>query len=48
MIHIKTEKEIDILRACADLVGRTLAAVARYIRPGVTTAELDAIPFNAR
>ncbi len=43
MIHIKTEKEIDILRQCAELVGRTLATVARYIRPGVTTAELDAI-----
>ncbi|BBM72028.1 type I methionyl aminopeptidase [Rhodothermus marinus] len=43
MIHIKTEKEIDILRQCAELVGRTLGEVARYIRPGVTTAELDAI-----
>ncbi len=43
MLHIKTEKEIDILRQCAELVSRTLATVARYIRPGVTTAELDAI-----
>ncbi|ARA91806.1 MAG: type I methionyl aminopeptidase [Bacteroidetes bacterium] len=43
MVHIKSEREIDRLRASADLVGRALGEVARHIRPGVTTAELDAI-----
>lgn len=43
MIHLKSQREIDRMRDSADLVGRTLAEVARYIRPGVTTAELDAV-----
>lgn len=41
MVHLKSQREIDLLRASADLVGRTLAEVARTIRPGVTTLELD-------
>lgn len=43
MVHIKTEREIECLRASADLVGRTLGEVARRIGPGVTTLELDAL-----
>lgn len=43
MVHLKSEREIDALRRSADLVGRTLAEVARRIAPGVTTAELDAV-----
>lgn len=43
MIHLKSQREIDRMRDSADLVGRTLAEVARYVRPGVTTAELDAV-----
>ena len=43
MIHLKSQREIDRMRESADLVGRTLAEVARHIRPGVTTAELDAV-----
>jgi methionyl aminopeptidase len=43
MIHIKTHTELDKLRASADLVSRTLAEVARHLKPGVTTGELDAI-----
>ena len=43
MIHIKTNSEIAKLRSSAELVSRTLAEVARHLRPGVTTAELDAI-----
>ncbi len=38
---LKTEKEIDVLRYCADIVSRALAEVARYVEPGVTTAQLD-------
>lgn len=43
MIHLKSQREIDRLRMSADLVGRTLAEVAKRIEPGVTTAELDAV-----
>ncbi len=43
MVHLKSDRELVALRASADLVGRTLAEVARHIRPGVTTRELDAI-----
>ena len=43
MIHLKSDKEIERLRASADLVGRTLGEVATHIAPGVTTARLDAI-----
>ncbi len=43
MVHIKTDEEIALIRLSSLLVGKTLAEVARYIRPGVTTLELDAI-----
>jgi methionyl aminopeptidase len=42
-IHIKSEEEIELMRESALLVGRTLAAVAESIRPGMTTLALDAI-----
>jgi methionyl aminopeptidase len=41
MVHHKNAREIESLRAAADLVGRTLAEVARHIQVGVTTNELD-------
>lgn len=41
MIHYKTEQEIELMRESALLVGKTIAEVAKRIRPGVTTAELD-------
>lgn len=43
MIYIKTDEEIELLRESALLVGKTLAEVARNIKPGVTTKELDTI-----
>ena len=43
MIHLKNEREIEGLRASADLVGRTLGAVAPAVVPGVSTMELDQI-----
>jgi len=43
MVHLKSEQEIERLRASADLVGRTLGEVARHVRPGVTTMSLDRI-----
>jgi methionyl aminopeptidase len=43
MIKLKSAEEIERLRDSADLVGRTLAEVAKLIRPGVTTGTLDAV-----
>lgn len=43
MIFLKTEDEIELLREANLLVGKTLAEVAKLIKPGVTTAELDRV-----
>lgn len=43
MIAIKSEREIERIRAACELVGRTLAEVAQRIVPGVRTRDLDAI-----
>ncbi|MFB6232521.1 MAG: type I methionyl aminopeptidase [Salinibacter sp.] len=43
MVHLKSQREIGRLRESADLVGRTLAEVARHIERGTTLQELDAI-----
>lgn len=43
MIFLKTEDEIELLRQSNLLVGKTLAEVAKLIKPGVTTAELDKV-----
>jgi len=41
MIFLKTEDEIELMRAANLLVAATLAEVGKAIRPGVTTAQLD-------
>ena len=43
MIPLKTDEEIEIQRQSSLLVGKTLAEVAKHIRPGVTTRELDKV-----
>ncbi len=43
MLRGKSSEEIEILRQCSLLVGKTLGEVATHIRPGVTTLELDKI-----
>lgn len=43
MIYYKTKDEIEILRQSSLLVGKTLAEVAKLIKPGVTTEKLDKI-----
>lgn len=42
-IFLKTEEEIQLMRAANQLVGRTLAELFPYIRPGVTTKALDRV-----
>lgn len=41
MIYLKTDDEIELLRKANLLVSSTLAEIAKYIRPGVTTRQLD-------
>ncbi len=41
MIHYKTKDDIEAMRVSALLVGRTIAELAKQIRPGVTTSHLD-------
>lgn len=46
MIFLKTDEEVELLRASNDLLGRTYAEVAKAIQPGVTTAQLDKIAYE--
>ena len=43
MIFLKTQDEIELLRQSNLLVGRTLAEIAKIIKPGVTTRQLDKV-----
>jgi len=43
MIYYKTNEEIEKIRVSSLLVARALAEVAKIIRPGVTSLELDKI-----
>jgi methionyl aminopeptidase len=42
-IYYKTNEEIELMRKSSLLVGKTLAEVAKIIRPGTKTAELDRV-----
>ena len=42
-IYLKTEDEIELMRQANRLVGATLAELAKHIKPGVTTLQLDSI-----
>src|SRR6478735_4542924 len=41
MIHYKTAAEIELMRESALLVSKTLAEVAKILRPGISTLEVD-------
>ncbi len=43
MIYFKTAEEIELMRESNLLVSRTLAEMAKVIRPGISTGELDEI-----
>lgn len=43
MVYIRTEEEIVKLKRSSLLVGKTLAEVAKHIKPGVETIKLDAL-----
>ena len=42
-IYLKTEDEIELMRQANQLVGRTLGELAKHIKPGITTLQLDKI-----
>ncbi len=46
MIYLKTDEEISLMREANQLVGRTLAEVAKFIKPGVSTKELDSVAHD--
>ena len=41
MIFVKSKEEIELIRESSLLVSKTLAEVAKHIRPGITTKYLD-------
>ena len=43
MLYYKTNEEIELIRESSLLVAKTLAEVAKAIRPGITTLKLDRI-----
>jgi methionyl aminopeptidase len=43
MIYLKTDEEIELLRESNLLVARALGEIAKVVKPGVTTLELDKI-----
>lgn len=42
-IFLKTEDEIELMRRANQLVGKTLGELARHIKPGISTLQLDTI-----
>ena len=46
MIFLKTDEEVEFMRASNILLGKTYAEVAKAIKPGVTTAQLDKIAYE--
>ena len=43
MVYIKTKKEIDYIKESCKIVAETLNLVKKYVKPGITTFELDKI-----
>lgn len=43
MIVIKTSEEIELMRASALMVSKTLGMIAKEIKPGITTLQLDTL-----
>ena len=43
MIYLRSDEEIDLIKISAQVLGKAHAEVAKLIRPGVTTKELDTV-----
>lgn len=46
MITIKTQREIDLLEIAGSIVGQTHHYLEQYIKPGITTKELDKLAYD--
>ena len=46
MIYYKTQAEIELIRESAMLVSKTIAEVAKIIKPGLSTLDLDKIAYE--
>ncbi len=46
MIYYKTEEEIDLIRRSGDLLGQVHGEIAKAIKIGITTQELDDIAYS--
>lgn len=42
-VYLKTEEEVELLRESNLIIGKTLAELAKIIKPGVTTRQLDVL-----
>jgi len=43
MISCKTKGEVELMRKAGQVVGKTLVELRKYVRPGITSLELDKI-----
>jgi methionyl aminopeptidase len=43
MIYLKTDEEIGLIKASAQVLGKAHAEIAKWIKPGVTTRQLDKV-----
>jgi methionyl aminopeptidase len=43
MVHLKTDEELQIIRESAQILGRAHGEVAKLVKPGVKTSELDRV-----
>lgn len=46
MISIKTQREIELMRVAGSIVGDTHNYLKKYIKPGITTEELDKLAYQ--
>src|SRR5690606_39471635 len=43
IFYLKSDEEIDLIKASAQVLGKAHGEVAKWIKPGVSTAQLDKI-----
>jgi methionyl aminopeptidase len=46
MISIKTQREIELLRIAGEITGSTHKYLEQFIKPGITTKELDKLAYD--
>ncbi len=46
MIYYKTEQEVEIIKEGADILGRTHGLIAKAIKPGIKTKDLDKLAYD--